>query len=49
MFLRHALSNVEMFFVSPKIIATNSFMYATTIVMLYNIEENCLMLHLYDG
>ena len=30
------------------IIATNSFMYLMTIFRLYNMEENCLMLHLYD-
>ena len=29
------------------IIATNSFMYVTAIFRLYNMEENCLMLHLY--
>ena len=29
------------------IIATNSFMCVITIFRLYNMEENCLMLHLY--
>ena len=30
------------------IIATNSFMCVITIFRLYNMEENCLMLHLCD-
>ena len=30
------------------IVATNSFMYVITIFRLYTMEENCLMLHLYD-
>ena len=30
------------------IIATNSFMCVITIFRLYNMEEDCLMLHLYD-
>ena len=30
------------------IIATNSFMCVTTIFRLYNMEENYLVLHLYD-
>ena len=30
------------------IIATNSFMCVITIFRLYNMEENCLMLHLND-
>ena len=30
------------------IIATNGFMCVVTIFRLYNMEEDCLMLHLYD-
>ena len=30
------------------IIATNSFMYFTAIFRLYNMEETCLTLHIYD-
>ena len=30
------------------ILATNSFMCVITIFRLYNMEENCLMLQLYD-
>ena len=30
------------------IIATNSFMCVITIFRLYNMEENCLMIHFYD-
>ena len=30
------------------IIATNSFMCVIAIFRLYNMEENCLMLHAYD-